>query len=230
MKPWKNMQHDTGMHLIKSYIQYYPNSPYNIMYHHRFNSATIILEKVFWETFLYASSLIRSRSHEGRIEGGPEIIPLVDLFNGYPLRCKNMLNVNMINFEVELTKGINPKVAKMSILESCKDIQAGEELILDYNDITATGCLVRYAFCPKEILQSPSSSLDALILPVPKFLAPPDNLRAKACQKHNFPHTPELVEKQLVFFELGYDSLSTYNSSPPTHKVRLENLRQYVNT
>jgi hypothetical protein len=133
----------------------------------------------------------------------------------------------MIN--VELSKGINAKGIKTSILESCKGIHAGEELIIDYGDVRASGCLVQYAFCPKELLQSPSSSLDVLILRVPKFLAPPDNLRAKACENYNFPHTPDLVEKELVF-EVGHDALSAYNSWPSSQGETddLMTLRQYL--
>lgn len=180
-------------------------------------------EEDLWEAFLYASSLIRSRSHEGRIPEEPEIIPLVDLINGLPSYCTDKINVD-INSHFKLMNNSGSGVEATNIF-TFKDIQAGQEIILTYGDIKASGCLIRYAFCPPEVVQNSKASLDVVLLQMPSFLAPPDQLRAKACQKNHFPHTPQLLELEF-FFHLDSNDLATYKNGGESEK--LKGARQFL--
>ena len=148
-----------------------------------------------WEAFRYASALIRSRSHEGRIPDEPEIVPIVDLLNGLPSHCTEKINV-------ELSSGVTMDGLRTSNIVATKDIAAGQEFIISYGDIRGSACIIKYAYCPKEAIDNPQSSLDVISLRIPSFLGPPDELRAEACRKSDLPD-----------IHLPYDALSTYISS-----------------
>ena len=162
--------------------------------------------ETLWEAFRYTSALIRSRSHEGRIPDEPEIIPIVDLINGLPSFCSEKINVDISSSCGEVD-GI-----PTSIIYAVSDIAVGEELIISYGDIRASACLIRYAYCPMEVVNNSEASLDVVLLRVPTFLGPPDKLRSQACGKSDLPTTQEDTDRD--FFLHAPDDLSLYISSP----------------
>lgn len=162
--------------------------------------------ETLWEAFRYTSALIRSRSHEGRKLDEPEIIPIVDLINGLPSYCSEKINVDISSSCGEVD-GI-----PTSIIYAVSDIAVGEELIISYGDIQASACLIRYAYCPMEVVANTEASLDVVLLRVPKFLGPPDKLRSQACGQSDFPTTQEDTDR--VFYLHAPNDLSAYISSP----------------
>ena len=162
------------------------------------------LEENFLNAFLYASSLVRSRGHESGEPEVPEIIPLVDLINGLPSYCNDGINV-----EVGFALAGNQVCTQ---IVSDRDIGKGEELILSYGDIHPSACMVRYAFCPDQIVNNVEASLDIVKVHVPTSLGPPDELRKTACQNMGYPVTPEAIEREFFFF-LGPHDFHGFKSS-----------------
>ncbi|CAB9520250.1 expressed unknown protein [Seminavis robusta] len=179
------------------------------------------LQDNLWDAFLYASSLVRSRSHEGSTPEEPEIIPLVDLINGLPSFCLPYINVHIRNCQAG---GI-----PCTQVVATHDIAPNQEFIISYGDIHASSCLIRYAYCPQRVVHHPLASLDVLMIRVSKTLAPRDSLRAKACRILQFPSTPEDIERDFMF-HLGHDALGPYMRSPmfQGETEQLKSLRQFL--
>ena len=166
-----------------------------------------------WEAFLYASSLVRSRSHGGsKGNGDPVIIPLVDLLNGVPSSCEDEINVEIQGSVVKDRKS-NQRVV-CSDLTANRLIEPGQELILSYGDIAASACLIKYAFCPASLLKAnAASSVDVILVKnIPHCLGPPDDLRKRACYQSGGIPVDDL-EGSFVF-EMNQADLETYRSTP----------------
>ncbi|CAB9505634.1 expressed unknown protein [Seminavis robusta] len=160
-----------------------------------------------WTAFRYASSLVRSRSHEGKIAGECDIIPIVDLTNGMPSYCTQKLNVEYKSGSE--TVGKNKKKTPVTCIVTIKDIPAGTELLLSYGNVHASHFAIRYGCFPPDIVHDREGSLDFVTLHVPPSLAPTDQMRAGACRKASLPSTKQQIEQ---FFNLGchYDALEPF--------------------
>ena len=141
-----------------------------------------------WDAYLHASYALRSRAHGGRQPLEPEIIPLVDMLNGFPEDC----GPNKFNVALSSTSSSSSDMAR-SVITSTRDIAPDEELILSYGDHTATVFISQHGFCPHEMLGNPA--VDTVTLRIPPSLGPPDELRAWACRSLNFPSTPEEIDR-----------------------------------
>jgi MYND finger/SET domain len=171
-----------------------------------------------WKAFQYTSALVRSRSHEGKVPGECEIIPMVELTNGMPSYCSQILNV----------KYQHDAVGKGSVtsLVAIKDIAAGTELLLSYGNVPASQFAIRYGCFPPEIVHNLQGSLDVVTLHVPKSLAPTDQIRSNACRKANLPSIPQQIEK-LFLLALHCDSLEPYRQSHDDPEP-LKRLQQFL--
>jgi hypothetical protein len=171
-----------------------------------------------WKAFQYTSSLVRSRSHEGKVAGECEIIPMVELTNGMPSYCSGLLNV----------KYQNDVMGKSSLTSfvATKDIAPGDELFLSYGNVPASHFAIRYGCFPPEIVHNLQGSLDVVTLHVPKSLAPTDEIRAGACRKAKLPRTPQQIER-LLLLSVHYDSLDPYRHSHDDPEP-LKRLQQFL--
>mmetsp|Transcript_50595 Transcript_50595/g.122093 ORF Transcript_50595/g.122093 Transcript_50595/m.122093 type:complete len:628 (-) Transcript_50595:294-2177(-) len=166
-----------------------------------------------WDAFLYASSLVRSRSHGGSEgSGDPEIIPVVDLVNGVPSSCQDEINVEVQGSVIKDQK--TNQLVVCSDLSASRSIEPGQELMLSYGDITASASLVKYAFCPAALLKANAEpSVDVvLVKKIPSCLGPTDDLRRRACYQLGGIPVDDL-EGSFVF-EMNRTDLETYRSTP----------------
>jgi len=119
-------------------------------------------ETALWRTFLYAFSLVWSRTHGSP---DPELIPLIELFNGNSDRVRNHPNRGskkdtIIN--VDLTRGMWPFMRGPMFRDDCnlacsavyanRDIDKGEELIISYGDLSAGNFMLKYGAVPENLI------------------------------------------------------------------------------
>jgi len=145
-------------------------------------------EEKLRKSFYYAFSITFSRSHEGH--EGPEIIPLVDLFNGMDEEiCSEGINVKLVSGFWPFLHGSiyrNDCNLKCSAVYATRNIEAGEELIISYGDITASQFLTKYGYVPMKLIESPKIR-DTVSVYCPPDIIPPrsDKLRMKALEEIN---------------------------------------------
>jgi len=161
------------------------------------------MDSCLWQTYQYASAIVRSRTHEGTLPEEPEILPLVDLMNGYPDQCHSKINVELGPVMIH-AEGL-PRSAVYAI----QDIAQGRELLLSYGSVSASQFAMKYACLPAGVLEHPKACLDYIKVCVPPWLAPPDALRKEAAEKSSFPTTAEQIQRDLTF-ELSYDAFDKY--------------------
>ena len=162
------------------------------------------MDRLF-QAYMHAVYLIRSHAHEGRIDREPEILPLVDLFNGLPDGCderkKNASHVDYYDQPIPMT-----------VITATRDILPGQEIIFSYGTQTPGGFIARYGFCPTEVLVNPSPTfVDDVFLSIPESLGPPDKWRAQACKLAHFPSTPEELEHH--HFQLPEETIDKYTEN-----------------
>uniref|UniRef100_A0A7S1Z308 MYND-type domain-containing protein n=1 Tax=Trieres chinensis TaxID=1514140 RepID=A0A7S1Z308_TRICV len=145
-----------------------------------------------WSSFLYGYSIAFSRSHHGT-DGDPELIPLVELFNGLPSACGDGINVDLAfgmwpfirgpMYENQCNLGCSAVYAKRGITEG------GTSLIISYGDLTPSDFLVKYGAVPPQQLKSHTMT-DSVNLWVPPGIVPDpkkDEMRCVALEKAHFP-------------------------------------------
>jgi len=115
-----------------------------------------------WESFVYAFIIVFSRSHSGR-DGdslderlGPEIVPLVELFNG----ADDDGDTN-----VQFVSGMWPFIRGKMFRNECdlpcgavyakRHLEEGEELIISYGELTPIDFLVKYGTIPRQFVARP---------------------------------------------------------------------------
>ena len=107
------------------------------------------------KSYLYAMSLVRSRSHDASLSEEPQslvIWPLVELVNGLP-SCDHV-NVR----QTPLEKGDYSIVAKDG------GIAAGDEILLNYGGRSASKFVMSYGICPDEFWQEEELAIDYLAI------------------------------------------------------------------
>lgn len=145
-------------------------------------------EEKLRKSFYYAFSICFSRAHEKH--EGPEIIPLVDLFNGMDEEiCSEGINVKLARGFWPFLHGSiyrNDFNLKCSAVYASRNIEAGEELIISYGDITASQFLAKYGSVPMKFIESPKIR-DTVSVYCPPDIIPPrsDKLRMKALEEIN---------------------------------------------
>lgn len=144
-----------------------------------------------WNTFLYAFSLVWSRSHEGKF---PKIVPLVDLFNGNSVRIdqsmkRKSVEESKLTINVDFAKGqwpfikgrnyVNDGDLACSTVYATRDIEEGEELILSYGDLTPLQFMFKYGTIPKDLLCHHDIISNISIFCKPKLVPDDGTLQAK---------------------------------------------------
>ena len=127
------------------------------------------------DAYYWALGLVTSRSHE-RVDGGLEICPLLDLFNGAP---------EGPTANVDVHRGMWPFIRGAEFRNDCnipcsavsakRDIAAGEPLLLSYGEVSSAAFLLKYGWVPEEEggWSNPNESLSITLDPelLPPFPA-----------------------------------------------------------
>ena len=169
-----------------------------------------------WESFRYASSLVRSRSHASNLPGECKIIPIVDLTNGAPAYCSEKINVQISNASGTSASKKTQQLETTSLVTT-KDIAKGQELILSYGDVHGSHFAVRYGCFPSEIVHCVLGSVDQVTWHIPASMAPLDQTRADACRKAGLPSTVAQLKKWFV--GLHYDVLQSFRNQQFTESI-----------
>jgi len=158
-------------------------------------------KEALWNTFIYAYSLVWSRSHGQEFHREtPHIIPLVDLINGNSIRVNQsgkegkMVDKTIIN--VALANGKWPFINGKMFMDECnlpcsaiyanRDIEPGEELIISYGDLSPVEFVIKYGALPQTLLSHHNIMPDISLWCDPKFI--PDDPKRVAClRKGDYP-------------------------------------------
>lgn len=138
-------------------------------------------EDGLFTTFLRASAVVSSRSHQGK--SGPEIVPLVEMFNGVPTghpKC----NVEIHSGKWPFLHGSvyrNDCDLAVSGVSALRTIQAGEELYISYGELTTVDFVAKYGAVPS-MPNGWNNPRDVVVLAMLPSILPPitDELRWRA--------------------------------------------------
>lgn len=145
-----------------------------------------------WGAFLHAFSLVFSRSHGSE---APEILPLVDLFNGLPDACDDEINV-----------ALNGRLFRNDCNTTCsavcatRRIRPGEALIISYGNVSPASFLLKYGVVPPQMLGKRNALADPVTIWYPPSMAPAQNdvPRIQALQRFGYPTTPEAIREEFA--------------------------------
>lgn len=211
-------------------------SPFNTMKEDENNN-----KKALWNTFIYALSLSWSRSHENE-HGHPEMIPLVELFNGHSDRInqvfKKSKNKNDHVINLGLARGFWPFIGGDKFVNECdlacscvyasRDIDEGEELILSYGDVSPTGFVAKYGSMPHDFLNHFNIQSDVSLWTPPEFI-PTETMRVKCLERSSYPL--EILKGGKGGTALGHlicerDNIQLHNNGHETEMIK--SIRQYL--
>lgn len=207
------------------------------------DTATTPKDKLY-NTFLYSLALAYSRAHGGHDKDGPkgELVPLVELFNGHsdkidlPIK-KGKKNNEKSAINVHLASGKWPFVRGSVFRDECnlpcsavyaiRDIDEGEELIISYGDVSATGFAFKYGFIPMDFLKHHNIMSDVSIFLDPKLI-PSDKMRRKCLEKAGFPLYEFKHDKKLAIGTFGWrtDSVEHYKNGYDNEVIR--SMRHFI--
>mmetsp|Transcript_17530 Transcript_17530/g.24862 ORF Transcript_17530/g.24862 Transcript_17530/m.24862 type:complete len:563 (+) Transcript_17530:63-1751(+) len=192
-------------------------------------TATTRKDKLY-NTFLYSFALAYSRAHEGQDNDGPngELVPLAELFNGHsdkidePIKKgkknneKSVINVHMVSGKWPFLRGSvfrDDCNLPCSAVFAVRDIDEGEELIISYGDVSATGFAFKYGMIPMDLIKHHNIMSDVSIFPDPKLI-PSDKMRRKCLEKADFPLNELKHNKKLALGHFGWrtDSVEHYKN------------------
>lgn len=155
-------------------------------------------KKSLWNTFIYSLSLGWSRSHGGESDC-PELIPLVELFNGHSDRIdqtikKSKKEKSVIN--VAIATGFWPFIGGGRFINECNlecssvyatgDIDQGEEVIISYGEASPTGFVAKYGSLPPDFLHHFNILSDCSMWTPPQFI-PTEEMRIKCLERSGYP-------------------------------------------
>ena len=151
------------------------------------------------ESFFYGFSLSYSRAHdsEDSDNGGSGVLhPLIDAINGLP-GPHTAINVAIHLGKWPFLRGSifrNDCNLSCSAVSASRDLHAGEELIIDYGELTTTSFVLKYGVCPRQLLppyNNPTNSVEVIL---------PSNLE---------PKQSDLLRLRAVKDIFGFDGFET---------------------
>ena len=183
-------------------------------------TTTISKKEALRNTFVYAFSLIYSRSHSGDSETNSELIPLVELFNGtstrvdeHPTKIGKSGDAKKSIINVELARGKWPFMRGGMFIDECnlpcsavfakRPIKQGEELIIDYGELSPLQFVIKYGFVPEEFLTHHDIRAELSLWFDPSMLSNEhSSLRVESLRKHEYDLEKLLSnEDYLVYLE-----------------------------
>ena len=179
-------------------------------------------EDRYRDIFVYAWQLCQSRCHDGReTELSANLIPLIELVNGAPEADDGA--TRNVQVEDNLWMYIKQRLSRQqetphatsdssddsrmcTMMFTSRDISAGEELIVSYGALGASGFTYKYGYCPEPFLRDPVanhgiSKIESIILRFPPTLLPEvlDDARRQALKIYNFPTSRSELTKDFSF-------------------------------
>jgi hypothetical protein len=179
------------------------------------NSVVGIADKdALWNTYLYAFSLVWSRTH-GAMGDDPCILPLVELFNGNSDRvnegAKKGKTVDKTIVNVAIALGKWPFIRGANFINECnlpcssvyanRNIVKGEELIISYGDLSPVQFMLKYGAMPESLINHHNILSDVSIWCDPAFI-PEDPLRVQCLkQSGGYPLEQLKTDPQCVLMD-----------------------------
>lgn len=132
------------------------------------------LEECLWETYLNTYIIVDSRSH-GSQDDFPELIPLLDLFNGAsewnPEGLEDFTprsNVALHKVKWPFTSGVgfdNECKISCSAIYALRDIDDGEEIVVSYGELGTSLFLLKYSAVPLDLFKLKKTETIELLCP-----------------------------------------------------------------
>lgn len=155
-------------------------------------------KKALENTFVYAFSLVWSRAHGSP---DPELVPLVELFNGNSERVnmsekpgkledKTIINVKMVRGKWPFLRGHmfrDDCNLPCSAVYANRDIEKGEELIIDYGDLSPVSFMFKYGTIPETFLNNHNIQAEVSLWCDPALISMEYPLRTQCLRKNHFP-------------------------------------------
>mmetsp|Transcript_32764 Transcript_32764/g.49380 ORF Transcript_32764/g.49380 Transcript_32764/m.49380 type:complete len:538 (-) Transcript_32764:188-1801(-) len=161
-------------------------------------------KEALWNTFVYAFSLVWSRSHG--THDNPSIVPLLELCNGHSQIVKgDEINVEFASGNGSFLPGgrfVNEIDHPCSGVFANRDIAEGEELILSYGPVSPVQFMIKYGAVPETFLSYRDITSDITLFCDPSFI-PEDPKRVKCLEKnYEFPLNDLKTNPECPFAEI----------------------------